>query len=172
MTQVIIVHPDRNTSQKLASYLYKRVEAVIVVNNPDALEKVWEKNPDFYPTLAIIDLNLPDDGWLLVYRRLTRRSPNMVVLFSTDRSDPNLILRAKVHGAKNFLRAPFTEEGLLEALRRMDQIVAAEKRIKTQLPKIRVPVQAKITFPYVVLALLFILSVSTTNSRLFDVDSQ
>ena len=157
MSRAVIIHSDEDAIKTLSSILDKRGVQVLAASTPAEFLKRLEKNPDFAPALAIIDLTLEDDGWLQVYQRVTRLFPRIKILITTERSDPNLIMRAKVHGAKNFLRSPYTEEGLVHALRRMSRELETDNRIRNSLPKISVPVRAKITLPFAILALFIIL---------------
>jgi adenylate cyclase len=165
--QAIIVHSDPQVVQTLGAYLSKRGIEVLTTTDPTGLYTILEKKEDFAPVLAIIDIHLPDDGWLLAYQKISRRFPGLRVLFMTDRSDANLIMRAKVHGAKHFMRAPFTEEALMHALRRMVQSESdqAEEEQQIKVPEIKMPVRAKITIPFTVLALLIILAAAYLGSQ-------
>jgi len=163
--QAIVIHSDSQILIDLSSYLTKRGIEVVTITDPTSLYSTIDEVEAFSPVLAIIDLHLPDDGWLLGYQKILRRFSGVRTLFLTNRSDPNLIMRAKVHGAKHFMRAPFTEEALLQALRRMAQLDRLDKEKRITLPEIKMPVRAKITFPYTVLALLIILAAAYLSSQ-------
>jgi class 3 adenylate cyclase/ActR/RegA family two-component response regulator len=165
VSQAIVIHSDPQISRDLGSYLSKRGIEVLTITDPTGLYTVIDEKKDFSPVLAVIDLHLPNDGWLLGYQKILRRFSGVRTLFLTNRSDSNLVMRAKVHGAKHFMRAPFTEEALLQALRRMAQLDRLEKQKQTTLPEIKMPVRAKITFPYTVLALLIILAAAYLGSQ-------
>lgn len=165
MPRALIIHSEEGVSKTFSSYLVKRGIQVHSASGPNGFITVLKKKPDFVPVLVIIDLTLADDGWLQVYQQVTRLFPQAMVLVTTDRSDPNLIMRAKVHGIKNFLRPPYTEEGLMHALRRMSRETETDQRIHKTLPKVQVPVRIKITFPYAILALLIILGAAFLASR-------
>ncbi len=165
MSQAIVIHSDPQVLQDLSSYLSKRGIEVVAITDPTGLYSIVDDKSEFSPVLAVIDLHLPNDGWLLGYQKILRRFSGINTLFLTNQSDSNLIMRAKVHGAKYFMRAPFTEEALLHALQRMARLDRAEKRRQDSLPEIKMPVRAKITFPYTVLALLIILAAAYLGSQ-------
>jgi adenylate cyclase len=165
VSQAIIVHTNPQVVKTLGAYLSKRGIEVLKATDPESLYNNLEKKEGFSPILAIIDLKLPKDGWLLALQKISRRFPGIRVLFLTDSSDANLIMRAKVHGAKDFLRSPFTEEALMHALRRMAHSEREKKESTGGLPEIKMPVRAKITFPYTVLALLIILAAAYLGSQ-------
>ncbi|MEK6222946.1 MAG: HAMP domain-containing protein, partial [Chloroflexota bacterium] len=109
--------------------------------------------------------------WLEALQKIRGYSPETSLLFATDRSDPSLILRAKTLGAKNFLRAPYDEEGLQHALSRMEAL--AKKRrssIRDRLPRIRTPIRVKIILPFIIMAIIigfgvaFVVNGSARNS--------
>ncbi len=165
MSRALVVHSDPKITKTLVSLLKKRGIEVLSSDSPDNLAATLEKNNSFIPVLVVIDMHMPDDGWLLTYQKVMQLFPEVRILFTTDRSDPNLIMRAKVHGAKHFLRAPYTEEGFVHALRRMSRAKHAEEKFKPGLPRIRIPVRVKITFPYAVLAVLIILAAAYLGSQ-------
>ena len=126
MSQAIVIHSDPQALKTLGSYLSKRGIEVVAITDPASLYTIIDEKEGFSPVLAVIDLHLPDDGWLLGYQKVLRRFSGIRTLFLTNRSDPNLMMRAKVHGAKHFMRPPFTEEALLHSLRRMARLDRAE----------------------------------------------
>ena len=165
MSHALVVHSNKKITKTLESHLKKRGIEVLSTNSPDNLAALLEKKDSFIPQLVVIDMHMPDDGWLLTYQKVMQLFPEVGILFTTDRSDPNLIMRAKVHGAKHFLRAPYTEEGFVHALRRMSRAKHAEEKFKPGLPRIKIPVRVKITFPYAVLAVLIILTAAYLGSQ-------
>ena len=165
MSRALVVHSDPYVAQTLDTYLSKRGIEVLMTNDPEGIYSILDEKENFIPVLVVIDLQLPDDGWLLAYQKVTRRFPEANILISTKSSDPNLLMRAKVHGAKYFLREPFTEEGLLQGLSRMAKADRADHEFKSRLPEIKMPVRIKITFPFTVLALLIILAAAYLGSQ-------
>lgn len=154
-SSVLVVMPRNGDREALSQLFTKRGMEVLMVDSPASLEKLAKKKRNIEPRLAIIDLHLMADSWQEVYTRIRRLSPKTQVLFATDRSDPNLVLRAKTLGAKNFLRAPYNEEGLQHALSRMAYANGnASPKILRNLPAIRTPIRVKIILPYIIMAII------------------
>lgn len=153
--RVLLVIPNKEDRKILVTLFEKRDFVVISANSPQKIESLAKKNKKFHPLLAVIDIHLPEDTWLGALQTIRKYSPETSVLFATDRSDPSVILRAKTLGAKNFLRAPFDEEGLQHAMVRMKSL--RDKRVSTireRLPKIRTPIRVKIILPYIIMAII------------------
>jgi adenylate cyclase len=67
-------------------------------------------------------------------------------------------MQAQERGARVFLRHPFTPKWIEKSvydLKRSENRSRHKGRLKSTLPKVLVPMRAKITFPYTILALLF-----------------
>ncbi|MDH5606765.1 MAG: HAMP domain-containing protein [Anaerolineae bacterium] len=167
MQDAIIINADQENTQTLAKLLSTNNMRSLMISNIDTINAKLEKYEDFQPSVAIIDIDLKDDGWLIAFKRITRLYPDIGVLFTTDRSDPHVILRAKAHGAEYFMRAPFTDGALKQALKRMTRLQRIQENSwREKLPKIQVPVRVKITFPYVFLAMLIILGAAYIISNI------
>lgn len=158
MRDALIIHKDKESAQSMAKLLAKRGMRSLLVYEITSLDKSIAKYPDFTPSLIVIDIDLVEDAWLIAYRRTSRLFPDASFLFTSDSANPQMVLRAKAHGAKYFMRAPFTEDALKHALKRMAYHSQQDKTSwKERLPNVRVPVRVKITFPYVFLAMLIML---------------
>ncbi|MEK6222816.1 MAG: hypothetical protein N2D54_11275, partial [Chloroflexota bacterium] len=166
MRDALIIHSNQKDAQTLANLLTKRNVRSLLISNVDKLTETLAKHEDFFAALIIIDIDLSDDAWLVAYRRTSRIFPDAEVLFTTDRAESHMVLRAKAHGAEFFLRAPFTDGGLVQALKRMRKSgLLAQETWRERLPQIQVPVRIKITFPYVFLAIMIMLGASYISSR-------
>lgn len=166
MKQAIIIHSSDDDLTRISRRLEKRGLEVIGGGALDSLLSIIERRKDFKPALVIIDIHMPNDGWLQVYRRVSRLYPKAAVLFTTDGTDQNLLLRAKVHGAKFFLRAPYTDKAVGQSLKRMAFHMKEASAAKLILPDIKLPVRVKIIFPYLFLSVLIILGAAYITSRI------
>lgn len=165
--KVIIIHPDETVAKVLTQGFNMRGIEVFHGTTPGDIDLIAKKNRKFSPVVAVIDLHMGAEDWLTALRKVNSLFPKARVLFTTDRSDPNLVLRAKNYGARHFLRAPFTEEALQHALGRMSASKKGNVNLKKQTkpPKIRVPLRAKIVLPYIFLALLTAIGAAYTVNR-------
>lgn len=165
MKQAIIIHSDDNALEKIRQQLEARDMEVLSAGALDSLMPVIETRKGYKADLVVIDLHIPNDGWLMIYRRVTRLYPNANMLFTTDGSDQNLLLRAKVHGAHFFLRTPYNSKAVSAALKRMAFHARESAAERLHLPEIKMPVRVKITLPYLVLGILMILGAAYITSR-------
>lgn len=68
------------------------------------------------PTCIIVDLHMPGPSGLEVQRRLAASGLDIPVIFITAYDDPGARDRALQAGAVRYLRKPFSEHELLEAI--------------------------------------------------------
>ena len=165
--RVLLVFSEIIEAKNLTSLFKKRGVKVKHVESSHQIDRIIKQNGEYKPDIVVLDLHSPDEDWLSGLKKVKSKFPNSRILFSTDQSDPNLILRAKSYGAKHFLRAPFDDDGLTQALQRMTNQPSAKKRIAYQesIPKVKIPVRVKIIFPYVFLAILIALAAAFVVSQ-------
>jgi DNA-binding NarL/FixJ family response regulator len=91
------------------------IEIREAVSGREALRVFKEQQP----TLAILDLNLPDIGGLEVLARLKAASPEARVLVLSMHDDEIHVMRALRSGAAGYVTKNAPPEELLEAIRRV-----------------------------------------------------
>ncbi|MDH5508160.1 MAG: response regulator, partial [Anaerolineae bacterium] len=166
--QVLLVQSNHEISKTLKQLFSNRGGEVLMAQDHETMLAALSQKNGYSPSLVILDLQMPKNGWLESFRHVSAKFPKAPVLFTTDRSNPDLISQAKAHGAVHFLRAPFTDDGLVHAMRRLSKGSASQAsrpQEKRSAPKVRVPMQVKITFPYVFLALIISLTAAFVVSR-------
>jgi FixJ family two-component response regulator len=75
-----------------------------------------EAFPHHKPCCVIVDLHMPGMSGLEVQSRLAASGADIPVIFITAYDDPGARDRAQQAGAAAYLRKPFSEEVLLEAI--------------------------------------------------------
>lgn len=157
VNRVLILQSDLAAGQILSDFFTQRGDQVWRTTNPVRAKEILAHEK---PTLALIDLHLPENIWLDILSRIHQDSPQTRVIVTNQNPDIRLELLAKEHGARIFLRAPFTEEWINRALKKLEETVPTNKKTATNnhsdLPRVRVPMRVKITLPFVLLALAFL----------------
>lgn len=152
--RVLIVQSDSKSAQALANFFTVRGDQVWQATHFEEAHFLWEQNE---PELVVVDLHLPGGGWQEVLQHVQRRFPDTKVLLTASYPDLKQELLAREHGTRVFLRQPFTRAKVEQALYALEEDTNATPEgaaFQASLPKVRVPVRVKITFPYVLLALL------------------
>ena len=114
-TGVLIAVVDDDESVRRATRRLLRtagLEAETYASGPDFLEAVQH----YRPSCVIVDLHMPGMSGLEVQSRLAVNGFEIPVLFITAYDDPGARDRALQAGAVSYLRKPFTEEALLQAI--------------------------------------------------------
>jgi class 3 adenylate cyclase/CheY-like chemotaxis protein len=166
--RVLIAQADSKSAQALADLFAERGDTVWrAANAREGQTLLKQQAPDWVG----IDLHLPDEDWQTLWQQVRERQPQPKAFFTTNYPDPPRELRAAERGAQFFLRQPFTRAGLEQ----LAQSLAAKPKHPpadadfqaqlAQLPKVRVPVRMKITFPYALLALLLAMAAAYLVSR-------
>jgi class 3 adenylate cyclase/CheY-like chemotaxis protein len=170
--KVLIVQADLKSAQALADLFAERGDQVWHgANAREAQVLLKQHTPDWVG----IDLHLPDEDWQALWQQVRERQPPSNAFFTTNYPDPPRELRAAERGAQFFLRQPFTRAGLEQLAHSIEmnhRPAGAEfpPAQLAQLPKVRVPMRIKLTFPYALLALLLAIAAAYLVSRV-TVDS-
>ena len=114
-TGVLIAVVDDDESVRRATRRLLRTagfEAETYASGTEFLEAIKHSRP----SCVIVDLHMPGMSGLEVQSRLAVSGFEIPVLFITAYDDPGARDRALQAGAVNYLRKPFTEEALLQAI--------------------------------------------------------
>jgi class 3 adenylate cyclase/CheY-like chemotaxis protein len=155
--RVLVFQSDPLSARILKDHFNKQGDTVWITGDLSGVETILrEKQPD----LALVDLHAPRHSGLEVLVLLHRQSPQTKIIATNKRPDVRLELLAKENGAGVFLREPFSPIWIENALGKIEGRLpdTPPKDIESILPKVRMPMQFKITIPYVLLAITFILA--------------
>jgi class 3 adenylate cyclase/CheY-like chemotaxis protein len=154
--QALIVQSDPDAARLLANFFTERGDQVWEATNLDEALTLVEKHK---PSVALVDLHLPDNEWQAILQRLQQDYPAIGVIVTNRYPVLQREFRARELGARVVLRQPFTREWVENALRPFEIEPRVEPRgvaaVRAGLSGIRVPLRIKITLPYALLALLF-----------------
>jgi CheY-like chemotaxis protein len=116
--KVLVVDDDPVVHWVLRRFLEgSGYELTLASNGRDALELATRD----LPQLIILDVVMPDMGGLAVLRQLknTEETKGIPVMVLTNLAQRTTQLEATASGADLFLKKPFTETQLLDALRQL-----------------------------------------------------
>ncbi len=158
--RVLIVQSEDKSAQTLSDLFAQRGDRTWRTTQPQEAASLIDQH---IPDLLILDLHLPDDGWIGPLRHLRDQVPRSHIILTNRYPDLRRELLARDYGVSVFLREPFTEEWVERALQRLLEQPAAAP--PPSLPRVATPVRIKITFPYAALALAFALAAAYLVNR-------
>jgi adenylate cyclase len=159
--RVLLLQSDPTSAQALSDYFLKRGDKVWKTAQIDQAGAVLKKEA---PDLLFLDLHLPGNDWLEILTRVHQIHPNTRVVMTNKHPDYRRELIARQRGVQLFLRQPFTAAWIERVLQKMDGKSGPATKTGS-LPKVRVPMKVKITFPYFLLAIIFSLASAFLISR-------
>ncbi len=161
--RVLIVQSEQQTGQALGHLFIERGDQVWQANDiADAARLLEQMRPD----LLVVDLHFPETDWLPLLRKVRTRFPDTRIIVTNKFPDFKRELRAREQGVTVFLREPFSQHWLDQAIEHLDETPqpvssqpskARPAQAVDKQPSVRMPVRIKITVPYMLLALLFAL---------------
>ena len=150
-SQVLIAQPSSKSSLTLVQLFEERQDQVYQATTPAEVYSVIKQTK---PALMVLDLHLPGNSWQEVLPSVRQQYPDVQFLFTSAYPDPKAEIQAREnYGARAFLRQPFTQADLEQALQTMSQDTTSAASVTPPLPRVRVPMRIKITLPYMLLAL-------------------
>jgi len=157
--KILVVQSEPEASKTLADYFSRRGHTVWQTAQ---LHEVTGLLKAHQPDLLLLDLHFPGGEWLSVLTTVREQYPQVQIIVTNRTPDIQREMLAKGLGITVFLRAPFTPRWIEYALGKVGWAVLPER---PELPRVRVPVRFKITFPYAVLAVLFALAAAFLLTR-------
>lgn len=101
-----------------------------------AQEFLRADRPDV-PGCLVLDVRLPDMSGLDLQRTLAETNTEMPIVFITGHGDISMSVRAMKAGAVEFLTKPFSDQDLLDAVRRAVHQDRATRRSRAELSGLR-----------------------------------
>ena len=109
----MMVEDDRFTSTYAATILGTDFDLLIAKDGEEAIEAYIKNAPD----IVFLDIHLPGLSGHDVLKALHAIDPEaFIVMLSADTVKENIV-EATQHGARKFLKKPFTKERLIETVR-------------------------------------------------------
>jgi two-component system chemotaxis response regulator CheY len=117
--KILVVDDSRTARQQVRNTLVDAgYEVVEAIDGTDGLEKIAGHMDS---SLVICDVNMPNLNGLEMLEALRSKQPSVAVPFIllTTEAQPELVRRAKEHGAKGWIVKPFKPELLVAAVRKL-----------------------------------------------------
>ena len=168
--RVVIITSDAETSIALENYFSKRGVNSFTANGLSTGRELIQR---YHPYLIFVDLHLKGSEWLDAISLIKKEIPGTRVIVTSKYPDIRRELLAKQRGATIFLRHPYKPAWIEKAIGevgRKNRRIAALPASNGRLPRVRVPMLAKITLPFVLLAIVFALASAALVSR-YVIDS-
>ncbi len=155
--RVLLIQSDPQSMQVLGKFFREREDEVWEVSDLEQVEEVIQQRN---PNLMLLDIHFPGGDWLVFLKQAHQRYPDLKIILTNKYPDLQREILAAENGVNIFLRQPFTRMWIENALQRVFEPTAENKRAEAarQLPRVKMPVRIKITLPYLLLALLFALA--------------
>jgi adenylate cyclase len=163
--RVLILQPEEKPAHVLAEIFSKRGDKVWrTTSASQAVSLIKANNID----LVVVDLHTPDNVWLNLLTTVRQEYLGMRLIVTNKYPDVRREFLAKEQGVRVFLREPFSADWVERALNQLAQQAASPKgkgRSEGILPRVKVSMRLKITFPYAMLALMFAFAAAYLVSR-------
>lgn len=159
----LIVQTEEQSTRLLLGVLKKNDFGLFDTSQVDEAKIILEKNPI---DIVFFDLHYPGEEWQNFLRWIKLNHPLTKVILTSKFPDLQREMIAQEMGIKVFLRQPYTKQWVDFAIEKAglaDRDASKKGRNRsgssssTAFPKVRIPVQLKITLPYLILAVLFAL---------------
>jgi adenylate cyclase len=163
--RVLILQSEEKSAHTLAEFFSRRGDKVWrTTSAAQAVTLIKANNLD----LVVIDLHAVGNDWLSLLTTVRQEFPGMRVIVTNKYPDVRREFLAKEQGVRVFLREPFTADWVERALKKLEQQAKPTqgKSINEEiLPRVKVSMRLKITFPYAMLAVMFALAAAYLVSR-------
>ena len=160
--QILLLQADNKATKVLTEYFRKRGDQVWPASTVSQASLLIKRHK---PDVAFVDLHLPGNSWDEALALMQIALTGAKVIVTSKHPDLRRELQAKEQGIKVFLRQPFTPAWIEKTLRANQTVAPALMPVRATLPRVRMSMRVKITFPYVLLALLFALAATFLVSR-------
>lgn len=163
--RVLILQSEEKSAHDLAELFSKRGDKVWrTTTATQAVSLIKANNLD----LVVIDLHSQGNDWMAMLTTVRQELPGIRVIATNKYPDVRREFLAKEQGVRVFLREPFTADWVERALKRLEQQAKPSRGKPSSeeiLPRVKVSMRLKITFPYAMLAIMFAMAAAYLVSR-------
>ena len=128
MVKLLIVDDEKDLCQYLKNYFESRGHQVFTATNAETALSLLRKES---PELVLLDVNMPDMSGLEVLRLIKKDSPGTRVIMVTVNDDKDTREKAKLFGADEFIKKPFTTDYLQDVvILKVNEITQAKEPVR------------------------------------------
>ncbi len=159
---VLLIQSDPDSAKTLGEYFRLRGDQVHLATEVVQASTLLDRQP---VDLVLVDIHLPDDRWADLLSLARPDGGSIPVIVTNRHPDVQRELVAKERGAHIFLRAPFERQWIARAVRQAEGQSPARPAGQQSLPRVRTPLRLKITLPFILLGLMFVMGAAFLVSQ-------
>jgi pilus assembly protein CpaE len=126
----ILIVDDVAESRDNVEKLLRFEPDVEVVGKAERGQQGIDMAVDLTPDVVLMDINMPDMDGIEATMEITTRVPSTAVIMMSVQNEPDILRRAMLAGAREFLSKPFSLDELIEAVRHVSRL--ARPVVQTQ----------------------------------------
>jgi pilus assembly protein CpaE len=130
----ILIVDDVAESRDNVEKLLRFEPDVEVVGKAERGQEGIDLTVQLTPDVVLMDINMPDMDGIEATMEITTRVPSTAVIMMSVQNEPDVLRRAMLAGAREFLSKPFSLDELIEAVRHVSRLAR---------PAVQMPVQER-----------------------------
>ena len=128
----VLIVDDIAESRDNVAKLLRFEPDVEVVGTAGSGEEAIELAGELDVNIVLMDINMPGMDGIAACTRITSRHSNTAVIMMSVQNEPDLLRRAMMAGAREFLSKPFSLDELAEGIRHVNQLNQQTRRVVTE----------------------------------------
>ncbi len=128
----ILIVDDVAESRDNVEKLLRFEPDVEVVGKAERGQQGIDMAVDLTPDVVLMDINMPDMDGIEATMEITTRVPSTAVIMMSVQNEPDMLRRAMLAGAREFLSKPFSLDELIEAVRHVSKLARPVVQAQTQ----------------------------------------
>jgi pilus assembly protein CpaE len=118
----ILIVDDVAESRDNVEKLLRFEPDIEVVGKAERGQEGIDRAVELKPDVVLMDINMPDMDGIQATMEITTRVPSAAVIMMSVQDEPDMLRRAMLAGAREFLSKPFSLDELIEAVRHVSRL--------------------------------------------------
>ncbi|MEX2425213.1 MAG: response regulator, partial [Thermomicrobiaceae bacterium] len=118
----ILIVDDVAESRDNVEKLLRFEPDVEVVGKAERGQEGIDRAIELTPDVVLMDINMPDMDGIEATMEITTRVPSTAVIMMSVQNEPDVLRRAMLAGAREFLSKPFSLDELIQAVRHVSRL--------------------------------------------------